>query len=110
MERTNITKSNILIAGDFNAAGYDWGDKSFYLNCHFCDSVRIRSVKTFLDYMNLDQLNNSIVGTSALDLVKIDFVKSWTARGHSRPCEGLIEVIAVSYTHLDVYKRQVNNH
>ena len=47
MERTDITKYNILIVGDFNAGGYDWGDRLFYPNCHSYARAKISSIKTF---------------------------------------------------------------
>ena len=62
MSKIYITKYHILIVGDFNAGGFNWEEKSFNPNCPFYSKLKMQSILKFIDYMNLDQLNQGIPG------------------------------------------------
>ena len=69
MSKIDITKYHILIVGDFNAGGFNWEEKSFNPNCPFYSKLKMQSILKFIDYMNLDQLNQGIPGQNTLDLI-----------------------------------------
>ena len=69
----DVHKFRIILLGDFNVPGFDWGDGVFHEILHYNSFAKGSELFASTCYLTLNQINNTVPSKNLLDLIFSNF-------------------------------------